>query len=116
MMASAGLLDWANSLRLGMENDPGRQYFKDQIQSHGFSFLDDYLENIIAGSRKESVFPHIPLTGQKLTGLSSIILSPLIELVKTPGRKRVVRKTKPISILPTIVSMSLEVGLTPFFI
>ncbi|KAJ7900333.1 hypothetical protein B0H14DRAFT_3423705 [Mycena olivaceomarginata] len=51
-----------------MVNDPGRQLFQDQIQTHGFLFLNDYLDNILAGP------------------------SPLIELVKTPGRKKATSK------------------------
>ncbi|PFH54465.1 hypothetical protein AMATHDRAFT_45 [Amanita thiersii Skay4041] len=49
-----------------MATDPGRQLFKDQVQTHGFSFLDDYLDNILSNAKQDT----------------------LIELVKTPGRKR----------------------------
>ena len=52
-MEYPGLLNWANSVRQTMANDPGRQLFKDQVQTHGFSFLDDYLDNIISGQKQE---------------------------------------------------------------
>ncbi|GLB36140.1 putative dcp2, box A domain [Lyophyllum shimeji] len=68
----AGLLEWANSVRYTMATDPGRQLFQDQLQTHGFIFLDDYLDNIVSGPCQD----------------------PLIELVKTPGRKKVVKKLK----------------------
>ncbi|KAF8807394.1 hypothetical protein BYT27DRAFT_7189481 [Phlegmacium glaucopus] len=61
-----GLLNWANSVRLTMTSDPGRQLFKEQVQTHGFLFLDDYLDSIVSGQKQD----------------------PLIELVKTPGRKK----------------------------
>ena len=52
-MEYPGLLNWANSVRQTMANDPGRQLFKDQVQIHGFSFLDDYLDSIISGQKQE---------------------------------------------------------------
>ncbi|KAJ7103543.1 hypothetical protein B0H15DRAFT_812636 [Mycena belliarum] len=85
-----GLLDWCNSTRFTMANDPGRQLFQDQIQTHGFLFLTDYLDNILAGPRRD----------------------PLIELVKTPGRKKTTSK-RPVatpSTLRTGVTLSLEDG------
>ena len=48
-----GLLSWANSIRLTMASDPGRQVFKDQVQTHGFMFLEDYLDNIVSGAKAE---------------------------------------------------------------
>lgn len=54
-MAHSGLLNWANSVRLTMASDPGRHAFKDQVQTLGFLFLDDYLDNILSGARQESV-------------------------------------------------------------
>jgi hypothetical protein len=55
MMTHSGLLSWANSVRLTMASDPGRQAFRDQIQTLGFLFLDDYLDNILSGAKQESV-------------------------------------------------------------
>ena len=52
-MAHPGFLEWATSLRIIMANDPGRQFFHDQIQNHGFLFLEGYLENILAGPKQE---------------------------------------------------------------
>ncbi|KAF8213059.1 hypothetical protein K438DRAFT_1803337 [Mycena galopus ATCC 62051] len=69
-MQQPGVLEWCNSTRFTMINDPGRQLFQDQIQTHGFLFLNDYLDNILAGPRRD----------------------PLIELVKTPGRKKATSK------------------------
>lgn len=57
IMTHSGLLSWANSVRLTMASDLGRQDFKDQIQTLGFLFLDDYLENILSGAKQESVLP-----------------------------------------------------------
>ncbi|KAJ7125589.1 hypothetical protein C8R43DRAFT_710410 [Mycena crocata] len=87
-MDQPGLLEWCNSTRFTMANDPGRQLFHDQIQTHGFLFLTDYLDNIRAGSRRD----------------------PLIELVKTPGRKKATTKRPVVaaSALKSVVSVSLE--------
>ncbi|KAJ7092716.1 hypothetical protein C8R44DRAFT_816349 [Mycena epipterygia] len=88
-----GLLEWCNATRFTMANDPGRQLFQDQIQTHGFLFLTDYLDNILAGSRRD----------------------PLIELVKTPGRKKATSK-RPVattSTLKSVVSLSLEDEIDP---
>ncbi|KIL70842.1 hypothetical protein M378DRAFT_116137 [Amanita muscaria Koide BX008] len=74
-MATEGLLQWANSIRLTMATDPGRQLFKDQVQTHGFSFLDNYLDDILSNAKQDA----------------------LIDLVKTPGRKRIMpQKIKPV--------------------
>ena len=54
-MAHPGFLEWATSIRIIMANDPGRQFFHDQIQNHGFLFLEGYLENILAGPKQEWV-------------------------------------------------------------
>ncbi|KAG5221914.1 tat-binding protein [Salix suchowensis] len=72
-MAQPGLLQWTNTVRLTMVEDYGRQFFKDQIQQQGFLFLEDYLDNILAASAKEDL---------------------LIDLVKTPGRKKMAKKVK----------------------
>lgn len=50
-MAQTGLLDWANSIRFQMANDPGRQIFQDQVQTHGFLYLSDYFDDLIAGGK-----------------------------------------------------------------
>ncbi|KAI8995594.1 hypothetical protein BD414DRAFT_435643 [Trametes punicea] len=62
----AGVLAWCNSIRFNMAKDPGRQILHDQIQRQGFDFLDSYLENFFEGPKNE----------------------PVIELLKTPGRKK----------------------------
>ncbi|KAF7969046.1 hypothetical protein HWV62_28445 [Athelia sp. TMB] len=53
-----------------MVNHQSRQQLEDQIQSHGFLFLDDYMDNILAQAKRD----------------------PLIDLVKTPGRKKAAPK------------------------
>jgi hypothetical protein len=58
-MDNRGFLAWATSIRTTMANDPGRKFFQDQIQTHGFIFLDDYLDNILAGPKQEYVPPSI---------------------------------------------------------
>ncbi|KAJ8083985.1 hypothetical protein PM082_002752 [Marasmius tenuissimus] len=65
-MANPGLLQWGNSIRFLMANDSGRESLQQQIQTHGFLFLDDYLDNILAKPKQDA----------------------LIDLVKTPGRKK----------------------------
>ncbi|ESK86648.1 tat-binding protein 7 [Moniliophthora roreri MCA 2997] len=65
-MAYPGLLEWGNSIRFSMANDPGREFFQEQIHTHGFLFLDDYLNNILAKPKQDA----------------------LIDLVKTPSRRK----------------------------
>ncbi|KAF7436804.1 hypothetical protein PC9H_003637 [Pleurotus ostreatus] len=90
-MAQPGLLQWTNTVRLTMVEDYGRQFFKDQIQQQGFLFLEDYLDNILAASAKED---------------------PLIDLVKTPGRKKMAKKVKLVpSKLNSMVLSSLDAPL-----
>ncbi|KAI0778149.1 hypothetical protein BD413DRAFT_100796 [Trametes elegans] len=62
----AGVLAWCNAIRFNMAKDPGRQILHDQIQTQGFEFLDSYLDNFFSGPKNE----------------------PVIELLKTPGRKK----------------------------
>ncbi|KAL5518967.1 hypothetical protein ACEPAH_650 [Sanghuangporus vaninii] len=68
----SGMMTWVSSVRTTMANDPGRQLLEDQIQSDGLLFLEDYLESILARPK----------------------LDPIIELVKTPARRRNVPKMK----------------------
>ncbi|KAG1749998.1 uncharacterized protein EDB91DRAFT_1110824 [Suillus paluster] len=67
---ASGIVAWTTSIRTSMAKDSCRQLFEDQVQTHGFIFLDDYLENILAGPKQE----------------------PIIELVKTPARKKTAPK------------------------
>jgi hypothetical protein len=48
-----GILRWTSSIRNSMINDPGRQFFEDQVQSQGFLFLEEYLDNIWAAAKQE---------------------------------------------------------------
>lgn len=50
---TSGILRWTSSIRNSMINDPGRQFFEDQVQSQGFLFLDEYLDNIWAAAKQE---------------------------------------------------------------
>ena len=52
-MTQKGLLEWANYMRHSMVSDPGRKLFQEQVQTHGFSFLDDYLDNILSEVKQE---------------------------------------------------------------
>ncbi|KAF9237351.1 hypothetical protein BU15DRAFT_63233 [Melanogaster broomeanus] len=86
-----GIDAWMASIRTSMANDPCRQLFEDQVQTHAFIFLDDYLENILAGPKQ----------------------GPIIELVKTPGRKKnLPRRTRAATAAAAkaqnIVSLSLD--------
>lgn len=54
-MTQKGLLEWANYMRHSMVSDPGRKLFQEQVQTHGFSFLDDYLDNILSEVKQEWV-------------------------------------------------------------
>ncbi|KAG6867147.1 hypothetical protein C0993_006258 [Termitomyces sp. T159_Od127] len=94
----AGLLEWSNAIRFTMENDPGRENFQSHLNTHGFVFLDDYLENILSGPCQES---------------------PIIELVKTPGRKKMTsKKSKGLGLsgsrtVPSLKQIDLERGQKP---
>lgn len=50
---ASGLLEWSNAIRFTIANDPGRSLFKDQVNNHGFIFLEDYLANILQGASKQ---------------------------------------------------------------
>lgn len=38
-----------------MDNDPGIRLLEDQIETHGFLFLDDYLDGILSRPKQEYV-------------------------------------------------------------
>lgn len=48
-----GIMSWVSAIRTTMANDPGRQILEDQIQNNGILFLEDYLDNIMAGPKHE---------------------------------------------------------------
>ena len=48
----SGIYAWMASIRASMANDPCRQLFEDQVQTHAFIFLDDYLEHILSGPKQ----------------------------------------------------------------
>lgn len=55
-----GMAAWMSTIRTSMAKDPCRQLFEDQVQTHGFIFLEDYLENILDGLRQEYVKSDYP--------------------------------------------------------
>ncbi|KAG7099202.1 hypothetical protein E1B28_001069 [Marasmius oreades] len=65
-MSHTNLLQWSNSIRFLIANDSGRESFQQQINTHGFLFLDDYLNNILVKPKQDA----------------------LIDLVKTPSRQK----------------------------
>jgi hypothetical protein len=56
----SGVAAWMSSIRTSMAKDPCRQLFEDQVQTHGFIFLEDYLENILDGPKQEYVKLYYP--------------------------------------------------------
>ncbi|OBZ80042.1 hypothetical protein A0H81_00766 [Grifola frondosa] len=79
-----------------MAKDPGRQFLDEQIQQQGFDFLDSYLDNFFEGPRNE----------------------PVIELLKTPGRKknapiRTRAATAAAAKMKAVVAVSLEENHVP---
>lgn len=84
-MTVAGIDKWAAGIRYRMANDPGRQDLDDHILCNGFLFLDEYLEDILTGTRTECVLVYLSSIPS-----SSIVTfcRPIIELTKTPGRRK----------------------------
>ncbi|TFK57067.1 hypothetical protein OE88DRAFT_1803681 [Heliocybe sulcata] len=68
--AETGILGWATSIRTILASDPAKQAFEEQIHQHGFLYLERYMENILMGPKRE----------------------PIIELLKTPSRKKAAPK------------------------
>ncbi|KAJ3779224.1 hypothetical protein FB446DRAFT_711406 [Lentinula raphanica] len=83
MAVQSDIIHWANYIRGSMAFDPGRQLFQDQVQKHGFDFLDNYLDNILAKKKEDDV----------------------VDLLKTPGRKKISKKTHTTSKLKNTVSL-----------
>ncbi|KAI0814989.1 hypothetical protein BC629DRAFT_1720065 [Irpex lacteus] len=63
---NTGVLAWCDSIRFTMAKDPGRELFATQIQQHGFDFLDNYIEDVLARQPTDSLY----------------------DLMKTPGKKK----------------------------
>ena len=51
-MASDGLLLWANSIWMTMASDKARFEFSEHMQSRGFSWLDQCLEDVVEKARE----------------------------------------------------------------
>jgi hypothetical protein len=94
-----------------MLDDPGRKELQEDINIHGYQWLDEYWENILAGPKNESAF--IWLIGSFLTGTRT-----MVELVKTPARRKDthkrVKENNAITRMKTIPDVPLEV--THFFL
>jgi len=43
---------WIHTVRAGMASDNGRTWFDTKVQEHGFDFLDDYLDRILAQAKQ----------------------------------------------------------------
>ena len=52
---TSGMDAWIASVRSAMDNDPGIRLLEDQIETHGFLFLDDYLDGILSRPKQEYV-------------------------------------------------------------
>jgi hypothetical protein len=50
---TTGVISWMATIRASMRNDQGRQLFEDRVQSQGFLFLEEYLDDIKASSTQE---------------------------------------------------------------
>lgn len=49
---------WIHTVRAGMASDNSRTWFDAKVQEHGFDFLDDYLDRILAQAKQpQSVAP-----------------------------------------------------------
>lgn len=82
-VTNEGVLAWCDTIRFTMGKDPGRELFASQIQQHGFDFLDNYLEDVLARQPTEYGF----LLSLK-PFLLTLCYSNLYELMKTPGKKK----------------------------
>ncbi|KAI0094875.1 hypothetical protein BDY19DRAFT_1080697 [Irpex rosettiformis] len=71
-VTDVGVLAWCDSIRFTMARDPGRELFATQIQQHGFDFLDNYIEDVLARQPTESLY----------------------DLMKTPGKRKDAAKRK----------------------
>lgn len=51
---------WIHTVRAAMASDSSRTLFDAQVQQHGFDFLDDYLDRILAQAKQPQsvVFPY----------------------------------------------------------
>jgi hypothetical protein len=44
---------WSATIRTSLTDGPSLQFFESEIQSHGFAFLDGYLDKILSKSAQE---------------------------------------------------------------
>ena len=75
---------WVHTVRTAMASDSSRTWFDAKVQEHGFDFLDDYLDRILAQAKQ----PQSVVFFYSSHRLALIVQRPIIELVKTPGRRR----------------------------
>lgn len=43
---------WVHTVRTAMASDNSRTWFDAKVQEHGFDFLDDYLDGILAQAKQ----------------------------------------------------------------
>ena len=43
---------WVHTVRAAMASDSSRTWFDAKVQEHGFDFLDDYLDRILAQAKQ----------------------------------------------------------------
>lgn len=72
-----------------MANDPGRELFAAQVQQHGFDFLDNYLEDVLARQPTEYVRMFVYFDPRL-----KLLRSSVYDLMKTPGKKKDGAKTR----------------------
>ncbi|THG98602.1 hypothetical protein EW026_g3604 [Hermanssonia centrifuga] len=87
----AGVLQWANSIRFSMANDPAREVLAIQIQK-GFDFLDSYLESVLSGPKEEYwiFMKHIKRDAPKKTRAASAAASRAKEVTNVPREENAV--------------------------
>ncbi|KAG8883850.1 hypothetical protein FRB98_002762 [Tulasnella sp. 332] len=66
-----GVQHWSLNITTKLANDPTRPAFKEFVQVHGFLFLEEFLEDALKGPKDQTV----------------------VDLAKTPGRRKDVPKT-----------------------
>ena len=48
-----GIQGWMSSIRTAMVNDPNRKMFQEQVQTHGFQFFREYLDNVLENAKQD---------------------------------------------------------------
>lgn len=48
-----GIQGWMTSIRTAMVEDPNRKMFEEQVQTHGFQFFKEYLDNVLENAKQQ---------------------------------------------------------------